>query len=165
MTYTSHFRLIDDVSVHLDGAVATVDAFTKSRYVGFYAVSATTVVELSVRTIITDFADSHNKILGCYVAEKFKRINARVSINDLEGHLVPFGSAYRDRFRSLLERVELVGLRRKRSSIKSTYGNLLSCRHQFSHEGIIPTNSTYEEVKRGFQASKAILYCFATALK
>lgn len=165
MTYTSHFHLIDDVSAHLDGVVATVDAFTKSRYVGFYAISATAVIELSVKTIITDFAVANNSILGCYISEKYRKLNAKVSLGDLEQHLAPFGDSYRSRFKELLGRVEDIGLRRYRSSVKSTYGNLLSCRHQFSHEGKVPNNSTYEEVKKGFAASKAVLYCLSESLK
>lgn len=165
MTYKSHFHLIDDVSSHLDGVVATVDAFTKSRYVGFYAVSATTVIELSVKSIITDFAASHNKILGSYISEKYRKLNAKVSIEDLNSHILPFGLGYKQKFKLLLDEVEDAELRERRSSIKSTYGNLLSCRHQFSHEGKIPTNSTYEEVKRGFEASKSVLHCLSEAMK
>lgn len=164
MTYKANFRLIDDVITHLDGVVAGLDPFTMSRYVGFYSVSAATVIELSVKNIVVDFAKRNNSIFGGYVSSKYERLNAKVSLSDLDSHLAPFGSSYSRRFKRLLHRVDEIGLQKNRSSMKASYGNLLSCRHQFAHAGIVPANSTYEEVKRGFEAGKVVLACLEKSL-
>lgn len=164
MTYELNFHLIDDVITHLDGAVATADPFTASRYVGFYSVSAATVIELSVKNIIVSFAKSNHPVFGGYVSSKYEKLNAKVSLADLDGHIAPFGRIYRERFKKLLDRVERINLKKSRSSLKSSYGNLLSCRHQFAHEGVVPSNSTYAEVKRGFEAGKVVLACLQKSL-
>lgn len=164
MTYELNFHLIDDVIIHLDGAVASADPFTASRYVGFYSVSAATVIELSVKNIIVAFASRNHPVFGGYVSNKYERLNAKVSLSDLDGHIAPFGRSYRERFKNLLDRVEKINLRKNKSSLKSSYGNLLSCRNQFAHEGVVPLNSTYTEVKRGFEAGKIVLACLQKSL-
>jgi hypothetical protein len=157
--------LVDDVATHLDKVVAAVDPFTKSRYVGFYSVSAAAVVELALKEIIISFATSENPIFGGYVEAKYEKINGRVKLPHIaEDHLGPLGDKYQKRFERLLGRVERIELRRGRYSVKSSYANLLNCRHKFAHEGSIPAYSTYDEVKKGFEAGKIVLACLAKAL-
>lgn len=164
MSYQNHFRLVDDVVVHLDGAVATADVFTKSRYAGFYAVSVATVVELSVKQIVIEFANSQSPVFGEYITRKYYRLNAKVSYKDLKGILDEFGGAYCRRFGSLVDRVDKFSIRARKGSVVASYGNLITCRHKFAHEGAVPSNSTYDDVKKGFAAGKIILECLHRAL-
>lgn len=165
MAYPDHFRLVDDVTAHFDGAVVGVDAFIQSRYVGFYSVASAAVIELALKEIIVSFAAANNVIFGGYVEAKYEQINGRIKINHIEAdHLGPFGAKYQKRFSKLLDRVEKIELRRRRFSVKSSYGNLLACRHKFAHEGSIPASSSYVDVKRGFEAGKIVLSCLAKTL-
>jgi hypothetical protein len=165
MAYTDHFRLVDDVTAHLDGVVAAVDPFTQSRYVGFYSVSAAAVVELALKEIIISFASANHPIFGGYVETKYEQINGRIKLGHITvDHLGPFGERYKKRFERLLDRVESIELRRRRFSVKSSYANLLNCRHKFAHEGAIPAYSTYADVKKGFEAGKIVLGCLAKTL-
>ena len=165
MTYTDHFRLVDDVTAHFDASVALADPFIQSRYVGFYSITAAAVVELALKEIVISFATSKNQLFGDYVEAKYEQINGRIKINNmLSEHLAPFGEAYQKRFKKLLDRVDRVELRRRNLAIKASYGNLLACRHTFAHEGSVPTNSSYDDVKRGFDAGKVVLSCLAKTL-
>jgi hypothetical protein len=165
MAYTDHFRLVDDVTAHLDGVVAAVDAFTQSRYVGFYSVSAAAVVELALKEIIISFATANHPLFGGYVEAKYEQINGRIKLGHITAdHLSPFGEKYKKRFERLINRVEQIELRRHRFSVKNSYANLLNCRHKFAHEGSIPVYSSYADVKKGFEAGKVVLGCLAKAL-
>lgn len=165
MAYTDHFRLVDDVTIHFDDAVLAVDAFIQSRYVGFYSVAAAAVVELALKEIIISFATANNPLFGGYVESKYEQINGRIKLDHIrDDHLDPFGDRYKRRFKRLLDRVERIELRRRKFSVKSSYTNLLNCRHEFAHGGSIPSHSTYVEVKKGFDAGKIVLACLAKVL-
>lgn len=165
MSYTDHFRLVDDVSAHFDGAVAAVDPALKSRYTGFYAVTSAAVLELALKEIIIGFAQANNSLFGGYVASRYERINGRISLDDFHReHLKPFGEKYRIGFKNRLACIEQYFLLRKGISVKASYLNLLTCRHTFAHEGTVPTTATYEEMKQGFEAGKIVMSCLSRAL-
>ncbi|HZX78923.1 HEPN domain-containing protein [Lysobacter sp.] len=165
MAYKEHFRLVDDVAGHFDAAVGAVDAFLQSRYVGFYAVAAAAVIELALKEIVVDFASRNHHLFGDYVESKYQRINGRVKLEDIvKEHLKPFGKSYQKRFEKLLKRVDKSHIAKNSFSVKLSYDALFTCRHQFSHEGSVPTNSGYEDVKRGFEAGKVVMACLAKVL-
>lgn len=165
MTYTNHFRLVDDVTSHFDAEVAAVDAFIQSRYVGFYSVASAAVIELALKEIIISFATANNQLFGGYVEAKYEQINGRIGLKNIDTeHLGPFGAKYQKRFERLLDRVDKIELKRRRFAVKASYGNLLACRHRFAHEGAIPPSSSYADVKRGFEAGKIVLACLAKTL-
>jgi hypothetical protein len=163
MSYIKHFALVDDVSAHFDGAVLGLDPFTKSRYAGLYAVSSAAVLELSLKQIVTEFAQKANPIFGEYVASKYVQINGRIKLSHIqEEHLRPFGTKYKDRFERLVKRIDRYSLNHKGLAVISAYGNLLTCRHKFAHEGV--TTATYEDVKKGFEAGKVVMACLHKTL-
>lgn len=165
MPYTDHFRLVDDVTAHFDASVGNADPFIQSRYVGFYSVAAAAVVELALKEIVISYAVSRNHVFGDYVEYKYDQINGRIKVAAmLNEHLAPFGKHYQDRFKSLLDRVDQIELKRRQVAIKASYGNLLACRHKFAHEGSVPSSTSYSDVKRGFDAAKIVLRCFAKTL-
>jgi hypothetical protein len=47
----------------------------------------------------------------------------------------------------------------------ASYGNIITWRNQFAHEGIIPTTATYDEVKKAYHIGKNIIDCLAVAMK
>lgn len=161
--YTSHFNLADDLVSHLDGVLSEVtDPFLLSRYAGFVAVSAATVFELAVKSILIDFAAAQHPVLSNFVGRVFERLNGRVSLQALkEEHLPKFGAAYVAKFSSKLEETELAILRSEGESVKSSYGNLLQWRHGFAHGGLLPATATYAEVCRSYHSGKHVLHSLA----
>lgn len=166
MAYTDHFRLVDDVASHFDTVVASVDPFLQSRYVGFYAIAAAAVIELAVKEIIISFASSHNQLFGQYCQVKYERINGRVSYDDLcKEHIGSFGTRRVKRFKRIMRSVEFLHLKHRAISVKRAYENLLTCRHKFAHEGAIPQQTAYSDVKAGFECGKVVLACLVRSLE
>lgn len=166
MSYSDHFKLADDFIDHLDTSIGGIsDPFIRSRYVGFVAVSAATVYELAVKDIFTNFSSKKHKVLGNFVQKYFDGLNGQIGRDRIERKYLPlFGEKYANRFRAKLEKLELSSLMTDKISIKSSYSNLLTWRNTFAHEGDIPTNATYEEVKRSYQHGCKLIHCLAETM-
>jgi len=166
MPYSDHFNLADDFIVHLDISIAGIgDPFIRSRYVGFVAVSAATVYELAIKDIFISFASRKNKVLGNFTRKYFDRINGQVGRDRIVNNYLPlFGEKYVKRFHAKIEKAEIDFLKADKISIKSSYSNLLTWRHSFAHEGVIPVNVTYEEVKKSYQYGCRLIHCLAETM-
>lgn len=167
MPYSDHYKLTDDLIQHLDQTVAGLtDPFIESRYTGFLAVSSVTVLELAMKTIFCDFAAAKHKILGEFCSQHFDRINGRIGLKTIDqDYLVKFGPKYRLRFQRSVDKLERQHLRAVGASIKASYGNLLTWRNEFAHEGNIPSNATYAEVKRAYGCGKTVMDCLAKCMR
>ena len=166
MSYSDHFKLADDFIAHLDISIGGIaDPFIRSRYVGFVAVSAATVYELAIKEIFTSFAVKKHTVLGNFAQKYFEQINGQVGKKRIEDKYLPlFGEKYLNRFRSKIEKIELESLKADKVSVKSSYSNLLAWRHSFAHEGVIPVNATYEEVKKSYQYGCRLIHCLAETM-
>ena len=167
MPYSDHFKLTDDLIQHLDPILAGLnDPFIESRYTGFLAVSSVTVLELAMKAIFSEFASAKHKVLGTFTSQYFDRINGRIGLDVIKrDYLSKFGSKYRLRFERALDRLEREHLRAAGSSIKASYGNLLTWRHEFAHEGHVPANASYAEVKRAYECGKGVMNCLAACMR
>lgn len=166
MAYADHFRLVDDIAVHFDEAVASVEPFLQSRYVGFYAVAAAAVVELAVKEIVIEYARAHHPLFGEYCRSRYERINGRVGFDDLcKEHLKSFGAKPLMTFKRIVRFVDYWHLKHRGYSVKRAYENLFTCRHAFAHEGHVPEQTAYSDIKQSFESGKIILACLAKSLK
>ncbi len=142
------------------------DPFLATRYVGFLCVSAVTVIEFAVRDILIDFASAKHRVFGVFCNELYERLNGRVTLKDLrENHIKKFGDRYVARFSKMLEAEELRELRASGRSIRSSYGNLITWRHSYAHQGVLPANASYSEAKQGFELGKHVLQCLDQSMK
>jgi len=166
MSYIDHFPLADDLIAHLDPVVAGAkDPFIQTRYVGFVCVSTVTVVELCVRDILVDFATRKHRVFGAFCHDLYDRMNGRITLKDLrDSYVKKFGDRYVIKFNKLLDSSEDSELRNSGRSMKSSYGNLITWRHSFAHQGIMPPNASYAEAKQGFEMAKKVLWCLDRAL-
>lgn len=167
MAYIDHFKLTDDLILHLDPVLTALnDPFIESRYTGFLAVSAVTVLELALKSVFCDFAAAKHPVLGTFCAQYFDRLNGRIGLDVIRKDYIPkFGKKYVDRFEDRIDRLEQQQLLTARVSVKSSYGNLVTWRNEFAHKGIVPANATYDEVKRAYQCGKDILHCLASCMR
>lgn len=161
MPYQDRFALVEDYIAHLDPMMAGIaDPFIKSRYLGFIATAAVTVYELAIKDIFYSFADKKHVVLGAFARAKFDQINGRIKIGSLKAeHISMFGQKYVTRFETKLEAREIAFLRNGGGSIKASYGNVISWRHTFVHEGVAPATTTYDELKRGYVCGKEVIHC------
>lgn len=167
MPYVDHFKLADDYINHLDASLSGIsDPFIRSRYVGFVALSAVTVFELAIKEIFCTFAAKKHKVLGNFTNVYFERINGRIGRDEIQKtYLKFFGEKYVDRFKNRLEKIEKDTLRSARQSVKSSYANLITWRNEFAHQGTIPANATYEDVKRAYSLGCYVIHCLADSLR
>jgi hypothetical protein len=151
---------------HLDPILAGLNnPFIESRYTGFLAVSSVTVLELAMKTIFLDFSTAKHKILANFCAKHFDRINGRIGLDSIKNdYALRFGIKYQTRFSIALEKLERQELKVNKLSIKASYGNLLTWRNEFAHEGNVPSNASYAEVKRAYGCGQQIMHCLATCM-
>jgi RiboL-PSP-HEPN len=163
MPYTQHFQLADDYLNHLDQVINGIaDPFIKTRYTGFLAVTSVTVYELAIKDIFIDFAKNKHKVLGSFTSAYFDRINGRIKVDVIQkDYVTKFGEKYVKRFKKRLERREKEVLQAEGASMRGAYANLITWRNDFAHEGRIPLNATYEEVKKSYQLGKHVIDCLA----
>lgn len=166
MAYTAHFATADNVITNLGGVVAaTADPILVGQYTGFAAVSAVTVYELAIKEIFLEFAHRKHRVFGQFTEAYFDRINGRISLHSIKKDYVPrFGDRYAIRFGKALESDDLAELKLSGVSIKSSYGNLVAWRHEFAHQGQIPTNATFAEVQQAYQYGKRVIDCLARCM-
>ena len=166
MSYTDRFSLVEDYLVHLDPVMAGIaDPFIQSRYLGFILISAVTVYELAIKDIFYAFADKKHSVLGQFARAKFDHLNGRIKIDALKkDHIGMFGEKYVKKFDKRLSKFEDISLLAGNGSIKSSYGNVITWRHKFVHEGIAPETTNYDEIKRAYKSGKEVIHCLNEAM-
>ena len=166
MPYYDHFTLADDVISHLDSIMSSIsDPFIQSRYVGFVAVTATTVYELAIKDIFCEFGEKKHKVLGSFIRSYFDRINGKIKIDSIRNEYVKrFGDKYVEKFKEKLDRSEQHWLRTKKVSIKSSYNNIIEWRNEFAHAGKIPSTVTYNEITQSYIIGKEVIKCLAESM-
>jgi hypothetical protein len=166
MPYADHFRLADDLIVHLNSIVPTIaDPFIVSRYAGLTAVAGVTTYELAVRDIYCDFAEAKHVVLGSFTRSFFNRLNGRVRYQNLcDDYTLRFGSKYRMRVQKRMSDLEQSTLRSQKRSPLASYANLITWRHLFVHEGALPSNATYAEAVDSYELGKLVIHCLASCM-
>jgi len=165
MPYTDRFKATDDLLAHLTTVMPSItDSAIKANYAGFLSVSAVTVYELAIKDIFIDFSSKKHNSFGTFTGNHFGKINGRIKLNDLRNeHVKAFGDKYLNKFISYLDTKENSILSAGGESIKASYGNLITCRHQYVHQGS-PT-LTFPEIQRFFHLGKDVIECLDRAMK
>lgn len=167
MPYSDRFIHADELISHLDEFLDGVpDEYIKSKYVGFLSVAAVTVYELAIKDILTQFAQKKHSVFGSFLCGQCSRMNGHIRRDDLEkDYISRFGEKYNKRFKKNLDVAEKIYLVQNGKSIKNCYANIITWRHQFAHEGVIPPTATYEETKIAYEFGKHVLHCLAKSLE
>jgi len=167
MSYANHFRLTDDLILHLNGVVGSIaDPFIATRYVGFVAIAGTTVYELAIRDILIEFSEKQHEIFGQFVSKSFERLNGRIRTNEIRGNYLPrFGDKYVKRYNRIEKWIERSILRKRGVSVLAAYNNLIEWRNQFAHQGNIPSTPSYTEVVDTYEVGKAVIHCLARTMQ
>lgn len=161
MSYSDRFALVEDYLAHVDPMMASIaDPFVQARYIGFIAISAVTAYELAIKDIFYGFADKKHAVLGDVTRARFFRLNGKIKLDDLKKeHVKMFGDRYLERFKRNLEKAENEYIRGHSKSPKTAYNNVITWRHQFVHEGTIPSTTNYAEIKDQYAAGKEVIHC------
>lgn len=166
MSYGSHFALADNYIYHTNKVIDGIaDPLIQRQYIGFIAISAVTVYELAIKDIFINFSNSKHKILGAVVTDLYKRINGRITINELrDKHIPRFGEKYKARFIKRLDEIESAILNTHNRSIKASYANIIVWRNNFVHNGHIPSNASLNEINQAYPDGKIIINVLARTM-
>lgn len=166
MPYSDNFIHADDIVAHLDTVVPGLpDPILQAKYVGFVAVAAVTVYELAVKEIFISFGAKKHRALGIFAESFFSRINGKIRNEVLKDeYIVRFGDRYRKRFTKKLKLRADEYLSRNRRDIMSAYGNIITWRNDFAHEGHIRTQATYSDVVQAYEDGKEVIHCLAETM-
>jgi hypothetical protein len=166
MNYIDRFALVEYYLAHLDPVMASIgDPFVKSRYLGFIAVSAVTTYELAIKDIFYAFADKKHVILGEFARARFDQLNGRIKLSSLRNeHVKMFGERYVLKFNKKLEQCEQLSITAGRGSPMSSWGNIITWRHTFVHQGVAPNTTTYQEIKNTYDIGKEVVHCLNAAM-
>lgn len=167
MTYTSNFKHADDIVAHLNTVVpALTDPLLQAKYVGLVAIAGVTVYELAIKEIFVTFGSKKHNVFGTFAESHFWRINGRIKLEELkDNHVAAFGSKYVKRFKRKLEDRTNSYLSAHRRNIRSSYGNLITWRHDFAHKGTFSTTATYSEAVQSYEDGKEVIHCLAETMQ
>ncbi|WP_394708262.1 HEPN domain-containing protein [Breoghania sp.] len=166
-SYTEIFDSSDRSIGFLSESVASVsDPLVQNRFIGFLSVTAVTFYEEAFKKILYEFARKKHPVFGYHVKIHYEKLNGRIALRDIRNnHITKFGDKYRNRFDRLLAISENRSLRNGNGSIMTSYGNILTWRHNFVHGGNLPSNATYREAENSYQLGKGIFDCLYEAMK
>lgn len=166
MLYVNNFKHADDVVKHLNSIVPSLtDPLLQAKYVGFVAVVAVTVYELAIKDVFIEFGTKKHKVLGTFTESFFKRINGRIKIKTIKNDYIRrYGERYKKRFEKNIKIIAKDYLQKNKRDIISSYGNLITWRNDFAHEGKISTTATYSEVVQSYEDGKEIIRCLAKTM-
>lgn len=154
----------DSFIEHIRGAANNIeDDYVTSRYVGFVAVSAITIYEVNVKQLLQSFGARMHPMLGNFASITFKKLNARIGRDDIEKYLGHYGEDYVAGFREVVNAKERE--REQEGSVKGSYKNLLTWRHQFVHAGTLPNQATFDESLRAYELGKEVVNALSDILK
>jgi hypothetical protein len=166
MDYADNFTHADDVVLHLNGVVPSLDdPLLQAKYVGFVAVAAVTVYEIAIKEIFISFGTKKHRTLGAFTESFFDRINGRIRLDTLKNdYISPFGDRYKKRFTKNLETRSQSFFRQHRRDVRSAYGNIIVWRNDFAHKGLIRTTATYPDVVQSYEDGKEVIHCLAQTM-
>lgn len=166
MSYADNFTHADDVVLHLNSVVPVLgDPLLQVKYIGFVSIAAVTVYELAVKEIFITFGMKKHRALGSFTESYFDRINGRIKLTILkDDYIVRFGEKYKKRFSMKIRTRAHSFLLQHRRDIVSAYGNIITWRNAFAHEGRISTTATYRDVVQAYEDGKEVIHCLAETM-
>ena len=165
MSYIDRFLPADDLIKDLLKNISlSSNIRTSGIYAGFLSVSSITVFELAIKDIFIDFATKKNSVFGHFVDTTFSGINGKIQLDELKNKQIKaFGIKYLQKFDLVINEKENLYLVLHKKSLKAAYGNLISCRHQFVHQG--NATLTLLEVIENYTLGKEIIHTLYEVMK
>jgi len=166
MAYRAHFAHADAIVAHINTVVPTLaDPLLEAKYVGFVTIAAVTVYELAIKEIFSEFAKKKHKVLGNFTEKYFERLNGRIRTREIQDKYLPnFGEKYAEQFKKQLAKAASDYLKANKRDIVSSYGNVITWRNEFAHEGRINVTATYQEAAQAYEDGKTVIHCLAEAM-
>lgn len=130
---------------------------------GLLVVTMAASYKSCVKDTIIGHAGRHHAAFGSFASNNFRKLNSRISVNDLVSYAKLFDEDIANHFKDMLKDRKKRLSDRVGSNIEKSYEQILSWRHDFAHAGI--RNTTIEEAAATHRAAKRVLYCFDSAFE
>lgn len=117
--------------------------------------------ESCVKETIIGYASRHHNQFGIFAQNQFRRLNSRISMNDLYGYTSNFDNSVNTKFKRIVNARRNRLMDRIGRDITVAYGQILSWRHDFAHAGV--RNTTVEEALMNHRLAKRVIYSFDEA--
>jgi len=166
MAYKDHFVHADDLITSLKQVLPLVsDPLIRAKYVGFVSIASVTVYELAVKEIFILFAKNKGIAFGEFTRCHFKRINGRIQMTEIKHEYIKrFGEKYLNRFIKKIDSCKKVYMIQHQRDIEVSYTNLITWRHQFTHEGIFPSYASFSDVVDAYEDGKEVIRILAETM-
>lgn len=163
MAYTDRFNDVDVLISGLNHIVPNLPGNIQPKIAGFLAVNAVTAYELAIKEIIADFATAKHSVFGDFIRSYHSRLNGNIKLKSLKDELNKFGGSYKDDFEASLCIKEAQVRNTMNQDLRSSYNNLLECRHQFVHTSNITL--TIQECINNYNAGKSVIEALFDTMK
>jgi hypothetical protein len=153
-------QLVSEMEAFVPPDLKGVAGF-RADLAGLLVVTIAATYESCVKETLVAYAGRHHLAFGTFATNHYKRLNSRISINDLHGYTGTFDDNVSARFKFLLEERKRRIDTRIGKNIERAYKQMLSWRHDFAHAGV--RNTTIEEAVLTHRLAKRVLYAFDDA--
>jgi hypothetical protein len=130
---------------------------------GLLVVAMAASYESCVKETLITFASRHHDQFGIFAQSHFRKLNSRISLQDLYGYAKTFDKTVHKKFTQLIESRKSKLVTRIGRDFTTAYSQILSWRHDFAHAGL--RNTTVEEALATHCLAKRVLYSFDDAFK
>jgi hypothetical protein len=119
--------------------------------------------ETCVKETLVNFASQHHASFGTFAQNQFRRLNSKISMQDLSTYARTFDDSINQSFKDLISKRKAKFMSRIGQDFTVAYGQILSWRHDFAHAGV--RNTTVEEALKTHRLARWVLYSFDDAFK
>lgn len=163
MAYIDKFTDVDSLINGLNQIIPNLPSHIQPKIAGFLAVNAITAYELAIKEIFADFATAKHSVFGDFIRNYHSRLNGNIKIQSLKDELNKFGSNYKNDFEIALRNKEITIRQSHNLDLRSSYNNLLECRHQFVHTSRMTL--TIQECINNYKVGKFVIEALYDIMK
>lgn len=153
-------QLVDEMNQFVPAVTGSFVQF-RADLAGLLVVSIAATYETCVKETLVTYANGHHAAFGNFAVNNFKKLNSRITIDDLRKYTLTFDDSINKKFTNLHDTRKKKINDRIGRNIESCYKQILSWRNDFAHAGI--RNTTIEEAIATHRVAKRVLYTFDQA--
>jgi len=167
-----HIRnLAKNIDARLNGT-SIEEQMLKSELAGMFAVTIAATYEGIVRETLISYAATFHSKYKEYIEKDFKRLNARISIDDLKSYSRRFGltewsgsgmKKNSTTFHKILSEKKEIVERRFRTDLLVNYSNIFNWRNAYAHERA--TSATFKDVYEAHRVAQYVVRSFVQAFE
>lgn len=164
-------RLAQDIEEKLNGT-SSAEQRLRNEIAGMFAVTIAASYEGVVKETLVSYAGKFHTKYKDHIEKDFRRLNARISVNDLKDYSGRFGltewvghgvKRNSTTFHKILQERRVVVERRFRTDLISSYESIFIWRNAYAHERA--TSATFSDVYKAHRVGQYVIRSFVKAFE